>query len=137
MELLTVSNVVPHKRQALMIRALAVLVKRPEFNALRYRIVGMCSRSYRAELERIALDGGVSDRVIFEDRVAESRVQEAYLNARVHAFMSVCECFGLPPLEAMASGTPSIVAESASGREIYGDAVDIAPRTISMRSSPG
>ena len=127
MEVLTVSNVVPHKRQSLMIRALGLLVKQPGFGALRYRIVGDCSRSYRAELERIARDVGVSDRVIFEDRVPQSRVREAYLNARVLAFMSVCECFGLPPIEAMASGTPSIVAESSSAREIYGDAVEYCP----------
>jgi glycosyltransferase involved in cell wall biosynthesis len=41
--------------------------------------------------------------------------------------MSVCECFGIPPLEAMAFGTPVVAADCCSAREIYGDAVEYCP----------
>jgi glycosyltransferase involved in cell wall biosynthesis len=48
-----------------------------------------------------------------------------YSAASVFAFPSLYEGFGLPPLEAMACGTPTLVADCASLPEVVGDA---APR---------
>jgi glycosyltransferase involved in cell wall biosynthesis len=124
MEILTVSNVMPHKRQWLVIDALAELRRRPGFESATYRIVGDCDADYRRELERRARKLGVGESVIIEGRVPQAVLEQRLLSAKVHAFMSVCECFGLPPVEAMAFGTPSIVADCCSAREIYGDAVE-------------
>jgi glycosyltransferase involved in cell wall biosynthesis len=127
MEILTVSYVVPYKRQSLVIEALAILSRRPGFEAVRYRIVGECSPHYQRQLEKLAHDLGVKDRVIFEGRVPQKRVEECIRSARVFAFMSICECFGLPPIEAMTFGTPSVIADCCSAREIYGDAGEFCP----------
>jgi glycosyltransferase involved in cell wall biosynthesis len=45
-----------------------------------------------------------------------------YAGARLFLYLSVYEGFGLPPLEAMASGVPSIVSRRASLPEVVGDA---------------
>jgi glycosyltransferase involved in cell wall biosynthesis len=127
MEVLTVSAVVPYKRQSLVIEAVAALSKRPGFEALRYRIVGDCSPAYRVELMKLAASLGIADRVVMEGRVSEERVQQTLAGARAFAFMSVCECFGIPPLEAMTFGTPVVAADCCSAREIYGDAVEYCP----------
>ena len=127
MEILTVSTVQPHKRQDLVIRAVAALSRRRGFEDLRYRIAGYSERNMLQRLQRVAAEEGVSDRIIFEGHVSQERLAELYGRARVFAFMSVCECFGLPPLEAMAYGTPTVASDSSSAREIYGDAVEYCP----------
>jgi alpha-1,3-rhamnosyl/mannosyltransferase len=45
-----------------------------------------------------------------------------YDAAKVFVFPSLYEGFGLPPLEAMASGIPVLVADRASLPEVVGDA---------------
>jgi glycosyltransferase involved in cell wall biosynthesis len=127
MEILTVSNVVPYKRQSLVIEALARLVRRSGFESLRYRILGAVAPSYQLELEHLANRLGVAANVIIEGRVSQERIEDCLSQARAFAFMSVCECFGIPPLEAMSFGTPVVSADCCSAREIYGDAVEYCP----------
>ena len=45
-----------------------------------------------------------------------------YSGALTFAYMSVYEGFGLPPLEAMACGTPVLTSNIASLPEVVGDA---------------
>jgi len=127
MEIVTVNNVVPYKRQWLVIRALQRLIQRPGLGSTRYRIVGAIDDAYRTELTALAAKLGVADRVIIEGRVPQERIEATLTSARAFAFMSVCECFGIPPLEAMSFGTPVVAADCCSAREIYGDAVEYCP----------
>jgi len=46
----------------------------------------------------------------------------AYANAEIFVFPSHFEGFGLPALEAMAAGTPTILARASSLPEVGGDA---------------
>jgi alpha-1,3-rhamnosyl/mannosyltransferase len=45
-----------------------------------------------------------------------------YCSATAVVYMSLYEGFGLPPLEAMASGTPVVVSDCSSLPEVVGDA---------------
>jgi glycosyltransferase involved in cell wall biosynthesis len=54
--------------------------------------------------------------------VPESDLAALYSLADVFVFPSKYEGFGLPPLEAMACGTPAIVANTSSLPEVVGDA---------------
>ncbi|OGR88307.1 MAG: hypothetical protein A3A86_02130 [Elusimicrobia bacterium RIFCSPLOWO2_01_FULL_60_11] len=47
---------------------------------------------------------------------------ERYRSARIFVFPSLYEGFGLPPLEAMACGTPVVCSNAASLPEVTGDA---------------
>jgi glycosyltransferase involved in cell wall biosynthesis len=47
---------------------------------------------------------------------------EAYAGARLLAYPSLSEGFGLPPLEAMSFGCPELACHSSSIPEICGDA---------------
>lgn len=55
-------------------------------------------------------------------RVADADLPALYSGATFFAFPSVYEGFGLPPLEAMACGTPVIVSNATSLPEVVGEA---------------
>ena len=58
----------------------------------------------------------------FLGRVSDEELQKLYVAARCHVHPAHYEGFGLPPLEAMACGTPTIVSNSSSLPEVVGDA---------------
>jgi glycosyltransferase involved in cell wall biosynthesis len=127
LEIATVSNVSPYKRQSLVIEALPRLHKIAGLETLRYRIVGDCSEAYAAELRRLAESLGVADRVDIEGRVSDERVQEVLASARAMPLLSVCESFGIPPIEAMTFGTPVVIADCCALPEVCGEAAIRCP----------
>ncbi len=62
------------------------------------------------------------DDVVFKGFVRDEELREYYRNARLVAYPSLYEGFGLPPLEAMASGTPVVTSRTSSIPEVVGDA---------------
>ncbi len=64
----------------------------------------------------------LADKVCFLGSVPNQDLAYLYNAARVLALPSFYEGFGLPPLEAMASGTPVIVSNVSSLPEVVGDA---------------
>jgi glycosyltransferase involved in cell wall biosynthesis len=81
---------------------------------------------------------GLRDRVVFAGYIARSDLPAVYALATVFLYPSLCEGFGLPPLEAMACGTPVVASNAAAMPEVLGDAarlvdpldVDAIARTI-------
>ena len=60
--------------------------------------------------------------VVFKGFVNDRTLREYYRNAEVVAYPSLYEGFGLPPLEAMASGTPVVTSNTSSIPEVVGEA---------------
>ena len=74
---------------------------------------------------------GLQNEVIFTGYVNEADVPVLMSNADVFVFPSLYEGFGLPPLEAMACGTPVITSNVASLPEVVGDAaILVNPRDV-------
>jgi len=65
---------------------------------------------------------GLQDRVRFLDYVHADELPSLYAGADIFVFPSLYEGFGLPPLEAMACGTPVMVSNVSSLPEVVGDA---------------
>jgi glycosyltransferase involved in cell wall biosynthesis len=65
---------------------------------------------------------GLSDRTFLLGRVPDPDLHRLYVAARCHVHAAHYEGFGLPPLEAMACGTPTVVANTSSLPEVVGDA---------------
>ncbi|MTI53328.1 glycosyltransferase family 4 protein [Geosporobacter ferrireducens] len=71
--------------------------------------------------------------VIFTGYVDEKDLCAIYSGAKVFVYPSLYEGFGLPPLEAMACGTPVVTSNSTSIPEVVGDAAVLAdPKDIQI-----
>lgn len=75
-------------------------------------------RKLRSEVEKRGLEG----RVLFPGFIRDDDLPAVYSAAALFIFPSLYEGFGLPPLEAMACGTPCIVSNSSSLPEVTGSA---------------
>ncbi|WFR56321.1 glycosyltransferase family 1 protein [Anaerocolumna sp. AGMB13025] len=64
----------------------------------------------------------LNEYIIFTDYIEDGDIPKLLNGARIFVFPSIYEGFGLPPLEAMACGTPVIASNTASLPEIVGDA---------------
>lgn len=71
-----------------------------------------------ARVEQLGLEG----KVIFPGFVADEDLPALYNLAELFVFPSLYEGFGLPPLEAMACGTPVITSDRPSLPEVVGEA---------------
>lgn len=90
-----------------------------EFPSLHLVLVGGGEiSSTEAELIR---SGGISHRVT-QISLPDALMPRAYANAQALVFPSRYEGFGLPVLEAMASGIPAVLCDSSALPEVGGDA---------------
>jgi glycosyltransferase involved in cell wall biosynthesis len=75
---------------------------------------------------------GIEERVHFTGYVDDHRLAELYRGALLLVQPSLMEGFGLPPIEAMACGTPVVVSHLTSLPEVVGDAgVFVDPLDVS------
>ncbi len=113
---LYVGNAYPHKNLE---RLLSAFHRFPDKDA-RLVLVGGDDYFYR-RLRAYAKRRGM-DRVVFAGVVSDGELDLLYRYARVSVFPSLYEGFGLPPLEAMAKGSPVIAANATAFPEVLGDA---------------
>ncbi len=65
---------------------------------------------------------GDDKRIVFTGYVTDEELVSLYQHALVFAYPSFFEGFGIPPLEAMACGCPTLVSNTTSLPEVCGDA---------------
>jgi glycosyltransferase involved in cell wall biosynthesis len=85
-------------------------------------IIAGAADATTSDLARIAADAGVAHRVRLLGSVSDDELRALYAAATIFCFASLDEGFGLGPLEAMASGTPTIVSNLPVMMETCGDA---------------
>jgi alpha-1,3-rhamnosyl/mannosyltransferase len=117
----------PHKNLATLVRACARVQ-----TDVPLVIAGAWDRRY-IEPKRIAQELGLEQRIRFIHDVPTADVPALLSAALLFVFPSRYEGFGLPPLEAMACGTPVIVGNTASLPEVIGDAgMAVAPDVMPL-----
>lgn len=80
------------------------------------------------DLERAITRHGLADVVHVPGYIDDSDMAALYTLAQVFIYPSLYEGFGIPPLEAMACGTPVVASNTTSIPEVVGDAAcQVAP----------
>ena len=122
----------PRKNLDNLIRAIAQLKVMPKCNQIELVLVGERRASdYLSYLEILIEELGLTGDVRWLDFVPRSHLRYILKTARISAFVSLCEGFGLPIIEAMACGTPVICSNVSSMPEIAGNAaVIVDPRDV-------
>lgn len=126
--ILYVGNVKPHKNLGLLIEALHILKNESRLD-VSLMIVGKKDGfitgddSIAQQIDTYKL----SNDVLFTGRIDDTQLVDTYQHAQLLVFPSKYEGFGLPPLEAMACGCPSIVSDIAVFRELYQQSVIYTP----------
>jgi glycosyltransferase involved in cell wall biosynthesis len=121
--ILHVGTLEPRKNLVMLLQAFARVAKTPGFEDTTLAIGGSKGWYYDeifATAERLGLTA--SGRVRFLGRVPDDELPLWYNIAAVCVYPSLYEGFGLPPLEAMACGTPVVVSNTSSLPEVAGDA---------------
>jgi glycosyltransferase involved in cell wall biosynthesis len=118
--ILYVGNIKPHKNLVRLIEAFAEL-RRTGFEELKLLIIGD-EISKLPSLRRAVHGHKLHKHVRFLGYVSDDTLRVLYRLASLFVFPSLYEGFGLPPLEAMASGTPVVTSNQSSMPEVTGDA---------------
>jgi glycosyltransferase involved in cell wall biosynthesis len=111
---LTVAHLYPRKGIAKLLRAI-LLVRSP----VKLRIVGIGPE--RENLEGLAREIGLADRVTFLGHLSFDRLVEEYRGADVFCLPSLQEGFGIVFLEAMAASLPIVACQAAAVPEVVPD----------------
>jgi glycosyltransferase involved in cell wall biosynthesis len=115
----------PHKNVVRIIEAFSALKselqKEQQYTDLKLIIIGDDLSSH-PRLRRTVVRGGVQNDVRFLGFVPIEVLRIFYDVAKIFVFPSLYEGFGLPPLEAMAHGTPVVSSNTSSLPEVAGNA---------------
>lgn len=117
---LYVGNAYPHKNLERLIEAFAEFRKRGHAGH-RLVLVGAPDYFY-GRLDGEARKRGLNDAVTFFGHATDEELATLYGRAESYVFPSLCEGFGLPPLEAMCKGLPVASSSASCLPEILGDA---------------
>jgi len=132
--LLYAGRISPHKNVVRIIEAFAALKaeleKEGRYPDLKLIIIGD-ELSKHADLRRAVIKSRVQNDVRFLGFVPIGVLRIFYDLAKVFVFPSLYEGFGLPPLEAMAHGTPVVTSNTSSIPEVVGNAaVMVNPENV-------
>jgi glycosyltransferase involved in cell wall biosynthesis len=118
--ILYAGNIKPHKNVDRLIEAYSIL-RRRGYDQVKLLIIGDEISKYQ-NLRRLVHRFQLHQHVRFFGFVPEAALAVLYRKAAMFVFPSLYEGFGLPPLEAMAAGTPVITSKVSSLPEVVGDA---------------
>lgn len=117
--ILAVGTLEPRKNFATLIKGFVNFKKRhPDYKLV---IVGKKGWKFK-QIEESLEKYNMKEEVIFPGYIKGEDLHKMYQLAQVFVFPSLYEGFGIPPLEAMASGCPVVSSNVASLPEVVGDA---------------
>jgi glycosyltransferase involved in cell wall biosynthesis len=135
---LMVGATFPHKNIEVVLNAIGTLAPRLANHSLlqnhpplQVAIVGG-ENAYQRELRQAVLNLGLGNQVKFLGYVPDNDLPALYRKAQCLAYPSLLEGFGLPILDAMASGCPVICSNTSSLPEVAGNAALLCAPTDTL-----
>ena len=117
--ILSVATVEPRKNHIALLDAYQILRERG--TDVRLVLTGRAGWANSNVYRHPALEV-YGDQIVFTGVVSCAELAGLYRNAQVFVYPSLYEGFGLPPLEALAAGVPTIVGRNSCFPEVLGDA---------------
>lgn len=121
------------------VNAFVLHLEQNESSRLHLVLSGMSGWKLEQLQEALSAAGKWRDRIVLTGFVEDDDLSAIYSDALCFVYLSRYEGFGLPPLEAMACGTPVICSDNSSLPEVVGqagvmlDADDVAGVADAMR----
>lgn len=126
---LTVGTIEPRKNLVTLVRAHALLP--PELQRRHPLVIAGMQGWMTAQFDALARGAVAAGTVRLLGYVPDESLPFLYAGAALFAYPSLYEGFGLPPLEALASGTATLVSDCSSLPEVVGDAARrVAPLDV-------
>jgi glycosyltransferase involved in cell wall biosynthesis len=119
--ILSVATLQPYKNLESLIKAFISLKNKGRLREYKLYLVGGINRKVFSNSNISRLVEGRGD-IHFTGYVSDDELVKLYNTAEAFVLPSKFEGFGIPPLEAMACGTPVIVSNAGSLPEVCGDA---------------
>lgn len=127
---LTVSRLYGLKNHRRLIEAFARVIADPSIHHSLV-IAGAEADVRQTDLEQVAVEHGIGDRVRFLGPVPQKELPALLAGADAVAYVSLYETFGLPVLEACAFGRPLVTSDIGGTAEVAGDAAQLVdPRNV-------
>lgn len=120
--ILSLGSLSPHKNIGHLVKCFAKLIRQEHIPDLNLVLAGTQGWMLDSLQETLATMGNLAHRIIRTGFVHDQDQSALYAGATAFAFPSLCEGFGLPPLEAMQCGTPVICTNATSIPEVVGTA---------------
>lgn len=119
--IISLTSLYPHKNNEFLIRAFAKL-KKEKGVPQKLFIVGIDPYNKISQLKATIASYGMKGEILYLGRVFSNELSFLYKGADMSVYLSEYEGFGLPILEAMASGCPVLSSNKSSLPEVVGDA---------------
>ncbi len=119
---LSASTIYRYKNYVPLIRAFVRLLKEYKLSHNLLIAGRVVDTKYFAQMEQIIAEEGVGSHVHLLGEIEHAQMPSLYAGARLFAFPSYLETFGLPPIEAMASGVPVVSSNASVIPEVCGNA---------------
>ena len=119
--ILAVGSIQPRKNIARLIRAYTLMLSQHPDNAPGLVVVGKRAWLFEETIKAAAVSAA-SENIVFTGYVPDSDLTALYTGALCFAYPSFFEGFGIPLLEAMRCGTPTITSDRTCFPEVVGDA---------------
>jgi len=119
---LGLSTLEPRKNIDHVIRCFVKTITENNIDDMSLVLVGSKGWDYDKIFEEYENAEKFKSKIIITGRVPDEDLASIYSNADAFFYMSLYEGFGLPPLEAMQCGVPTVVSNNSSLPEVVGDA---------------
>ena len=115
----------PRKNVPLLVEAFARAIRQ---TGKTHQLLLVGKKGWQSErVDRLISRLDLNDSVVLAGYVPDEALPDLYRAADAMAFTSLYEGFGLPPLEAMACGTPTLVSEAPAMPEVVGNGAWVLP----------
>ena len=115
---LFVSTIEPRKNLVRLVEAWAAVKQTPTGRERKLVLAGRRGWLYEPIFRRIA-ELKLTEEIIWLDFVPEADLPALYNLAELFVFPSLYEGFGIPPLEALACGTPVVTSDNTALKEVF------------------